>query len=340
MTPAASRVFMVSPLNFRYNPETGSTNAFQVAPSPSESAGLAVLANDQHQKLRALLESNGVEVALAESLPSSPDAPFCNNWFSTHPAEGGTAATLVLYPLLAENRRVERRKDLVDRLRPQYSRVVDLSVNEQKSRFLESTGSLVLDLRAKVAYAALSPRTDLSLAREWAAKLGPGTFAPIVPTIAPIVGTKTVFVSATLARNRDAKAPTGVLAVLNAVFSGLASSAPGEAASGLAGPGVGRASKTPACNIRVLSSARRARPFVAGGRSDESARSATPGWTFQFPAPCKGARDARPRGYHGDTHAYRGCRGAPHPGYERPALRAENQSSGSRGRLLRINSPP
>lgn len=163
---------MVSPVNFRYNPETGSTNAFQVVPSPSEAAGLAVLANDQHQKLRALLASNGVEVALAESLPLSPDAPFCNNWFSTHPARGGEPATLVLYPLLAENRRVERRKDLVDRLRPRYSRVVDFSANEQKSRFLESTGSLVLDLRSNVAYAALSPRTDLALAREWAEQLG------------------------------------------------------------------------------------------------------------------------------------------------------------------------
>jgi hypothetical protein len=162
---------MVTPVNFRYNRETGSTNAFQVAPSPSDEIGLADLAVEQHQRLHALLESNGVQVSLARSLPSSPDAPFCNNWFSTHPAEAGIAATLVLYPLLAENRRIERRKDLVDLLRPAYPRVVDLSPNEGQARFLESTGSLVLDPVTKAAYAALSPRTNLSLAMEWAEQL-------------------------------------------------------------------------------------------------------------------------------------------------------------------------
>lgn len=171
MTAAASRVFLVEPVNFRYNQETGSTNAFQAVPAPGEAMGLADLALEQHQGLRALLEANGVEVTLAQSLESSPDAPFCNNWFSTHPAAAGEPATLVLYPLLAPNRRIERRKDLVDLFRPRYPRVVDLSSNELHSRFLESTGSLVLDAGGKAAYAALSPRTDPALAREWAAQL-------------------------------------------------------------------------------------------------------------------------------------------------------------------------
>jgi hypothetical protein len=69
---------------------------------------------------------------------------------------------------MAENRRIERRGDLVSLIRPAYSRMVDLSPNEQRARFLESTGSLVLDHEARTAYAALSPRTDLSLAKEWA----------------------------------------------------------------------------------------------------------------------------------------------------------------------------
>lgn len=171
MTVAASRVFLIQPVNFRYNRETGSTNAFQVAPTPEQAARLADLAVAQHEQLRALLEANGVIVSLARSLETSPDAPFCNNWFSTHPAEGGTPATLVLYPLLAENRRIERRGDLVALLRPMYPRVLDLSPRERESRFLESTGSLVLDQRGRAAYAALSPRTDLALAREWAEQL-------------------------------------------------------------------------------------------------------------------------------------------------------------------------
>ena len=168
----ASHVLRVEPVRFRYNPETGDTNAFQVAPSPEEAAGLSALAATQHHALRDLLVAEGVTVTLTRSLAETPDAPFCNNWFSTHPAGERGPATLVLYPLLAGNRRTERREDLVALLRPSYPRLIDLSPNERRARFLESTGSLVLDHQARVAYAALSPRTDASLAREWAEQLG------------------------------------------------------------------------------------------------------------------------------------------------------------------------
>jgi hypothetical protein len=171
---AASRVFLVAPLRFRFNPETRETNAFQEAPPPDEEDRLSAQALEQHQLLRQLLVANGVEATLARSLESTPDAPFCNNWFSTHRADGDAPATLVLYPLLAENRRAERRADLVDLLRPAYPRVLDLSANERKGRFLESTGSLVLDHDTRTAYAALSPRTDAGLASEWARDLGYG----------------------------------------------------------------------------------------------------------------------------------------------------------------------
>ncbi len=178
MTPAqpgaraASHVLLVEPVNFRYNRETGPTNAFQIAPGAAEEQALSELATEQHHRMRDLLVDHGVVVTLARSLPTSPDAPFCNNWFSTHPAHAGVPATLVLYPLLAENRRIERRGDLLSLLLPGYPRVVDLSPNERKARFLESTGSLVLDHAARTAYAALSPRTDFSLASEWASELG------------------------------------------------------------------------------------------------------------------------------------------------------------------------
>jgi hypothetical protein len=168
---AASHVLLVEPVDFRYNRETRATNAFQTAPRPEEEQALSALAVEQHHRLRDLLVEHGVAVTLARSLATSPDAPFCNNWFSTHPADDSSPATLVLYPLLAENRRTERRGDLVALLRPAYPRVVDLSPNERKARFLESTGSLVLDHGARTAYAALSPRTDFSLASEWAGEL-------------------------------------------------------------------------------------------------------------------------------------------------------------------------
>lgn len=177
MTPAsggraASHVLLVTPVNFRYNPETGATNTFQAAPAPDEEAKLSEQAAVEHRVLRDLLVDRGVTVTLAQSLETSPDAPFCNNWFSTHPADGRAPATLVLYPLMAKNRRIERREDLVALLRPGYPRLVDLSPNEGKSRFLESTGSLVLDHAARTAYAALSPRTEPGLAQEWATQLG------------------------------------------------------------------------------------------------------------------------------------------------------------------------
>ena len=168
---AASHVLLIEPVNFRFNRETEATNAFQTAPSADEETALAALAIEQHHSLRDLLVARGVKVTLTRSLPTSPDAPFCNNWFSTHPADATAPATLVLYPLMAENRRLERRGDLVSMLRPAYPRVVDLSPNERKSRFLESTGSLVLDHESRTAYAALSPRTDFSLASEWASQL-------------------------------------------------------------------------------------------------------------------------------------------------------------------------
>jgi hypothetical protein len=168
---AASHVLLIEPVNFRSNPETEATNAFQSSPEPDQAAALAALAVQQHHGLRELLLAHGVTVTLARSLATSPDAPFCNNWFSTHPADERGPATLVLYPLLAANRRLERRNDLIALLRPTYPRLVDLTPNEQRGRFLESTGSLVLDHQSRTAYAALSPRTDLSLASEWAAQL-------------------------------------------------------------------------------------------------------------------------------------------------------------------------
>ena len=168
---AASHVLLIEPVNFRFNRETEATNAFQVAPPPDEAEALSALAVEQHHRLRDLLVGHDVTVTLAQSLATSPDAPFCNNWFSTHPADARAPATLVLYPLMAENRRIERRIDLVSLIQPAYPRVLDLSPNEQRARFLESTGSLVLDHESRVAYAALSPRTDLSLAKEWAEAL-------------------------------------------------------------------------------------------------------------------------------------------------------------------------
>ena len=169
---AARHVFLIEPVEFRYNRETADTNVFQHRPPAAEEVRLSSLAVVQHRALRDLLVTHGVAVTVARSSAETPDAAFCNNWFSTHPADRDRPATLVLYPLLAPNRRIERRPDLVALLRTAYPRVVDFSEGEARSLFLESTGSLVLDHDARVAYAALSPRTDFGLASEWARTLG------------------------------------------------------------------------------------------------------------------------------------------------------------------------
>jgi hypothetical protein len=167
---AASHVLMVAPVDLRYNPETAGSNAFMRDPGPEAGRELARAAADQHRELRDQLVAAGVTVTVVRSRPDTPDAPFCNNWFSTHPGAGG--ATLVLYPLLAPSRRLERRDDLVSLLRGRARTVVDLSGWERDGAYLESTVSLCLDDAARVAYAALSPRTDRALAEEWARTLG------------------------------------------------------------------------------------------------------------------------------------------------------------------------
>lgn len=177
---AASHVLMVEPVRFRYNSETGASNSFQSAPSSAEEQAVADEAVHEHRMLRDLLVSNGVHVTVVRCDERTPDAPFCNNWFSTHPAvdlhvaEGTrpAPATLVLYPLLAPNRRMERRADLIAMLRTKYPRMVDFSGHEREARFLESTGSLCLDDANRVAYAALSPRTDAALAGQFGRELG------------------------------------------------------------------------------------------------------------------------------------------------------------------------
>lgn len=165
---AASHVLLIEPVDFRSNPETAASNVFQQALDREAAAHQSRAAKNQHRALRDLLIENGVRITVMRSRAETPDAPFCNNWFSTHPA----TETLVLYPLLAPSRRTERRPDIVALLRQWYPTVVDFSDRERAGVFLESTGSLCLDDEARIAYAALSPRTDRLLAEEWARTMG------------------------------------------------------------------------------------------------------------------------------------------------------------------------
>jgi len=166
---------MVRPKHFGYNAQTAGTNRFQrLAPdSLSAATDVAQQALQEFDAFAAALSAEGVKVCVVpdSDTPHKPDAVFPNNWVSFH-ADG----TVVLYPMHAGNRREERRPEVIDTVVRetgfQVRRVLDLTRHEHEGRFLEGTGSLVLDHRARVAYACRSPRTDETVAREWAGEMG------------------------------------------------------------------------------------------------------------------------------------------------------------------------
>jgi hypothetical protein len=166
---------MVRPKHFAYNAQTAGTNRFQQQGSEGKAAAVEVA----HQALRefdafaAALTAEGVKVCVVpdSDTPRKPDAVFPNNWVSFH-ADG----TVVLYPMHAANRRAERRPEIIEAVTRetgfQVGRLLDLTHHENEGRFLEGTGSRVLDHRARIADACRSPRTDESVAREWAREMG------------------------------------------------------------------------------------------------------------------------------------------------------------------------
>ena len=168
----AEAVLMVRPASFGYNPETATTNRLQRPPA-SVAGGERTRARQEHEALAAALESEGVSVCVVEdtAAPPKPDAVFPNNWVSFH--EDGT---VVLYPMQAEIRRRERRQEVIDavaeRLGFAVARTVDLTSHEAEGRFLEGTGSLVLDHLERTAYACVSARTDPVVVEEWCRELG------------------------------------------------------------------------------------------------------------------------------------------------------------------------
>lgn len=166
---SAQSVLMVRPAAFGFNPQTAASNAFQ-RPAGSATAATAVLS--EFDGVVNLLRGAGVEVIVAADTPApaKPDAIFPNNWVSFH-ADG----TVVLYPMLAANRRAERREELIEQVAREGSfrvtRTIDLSARENAGQYLEGTGSLVLDRAAHIAYAGLSARTDLDALGDFAQQL-------------------------------------------------------------------------------------------------------------------------------------------------------------------------
>jgi hypothetical protein len=162
-------LLMVQPASFGYNAETADSNSFQHPPG-DDLINLQKLALNEFENAVRIIKESGVEVIIIpDAAPAKPDAIFPNNWISTH-----SRGLIITYPMLALNRRRERRPDIIETLKDRFvvNEVWDISDNENNNRFLEGTGSIVFDHVNQVAYACLSPRTDEELLNELCNKIG------------------------------------------------------------------------------------------------------------------------------------------------------------------------
>ncbi|MEN8249885.1 MAG: arginine deiminase-related protein [Bacteroidota bacterium] len=155
-----SSILMIRPVSFNANPETAQNNYYQKlieGLSPEQAQEKALF---EFNHFVDVLKEKGIDVVVVDdtSDPETPDAVFPNNWISFH-----HDGTIALYPMFAESRRLERRDDIIDILKENgfvIERVRDYTAFEHQSKYLEGTGSMILDRDNHILYAALSARTN------------------------------------------------------------------------------------------------------------------------------------------------------------------------------------
>ena len=158
---APESIMMIRPSNFGYNPLTAQSNAFQVSDIDATPQEIGRIAQNEFDHFHDLLSKANVDTIIFDDAEGStlPDSVFPNNWISFH-----HNGTVVLYPMMAENRRLERRMDILPALQNRFGfhieRILDYTNHEVDGQYLEGTGSVVLDYVNKIAYANRSPRTD------------------------------------------------------------------------------------------------------------------------------------------------------------------------------------
>lgn len=166
-------VLMIEPAAFGFNAETAQNNYFQIN---SENAETQTKALQEFNNFVEKLRSKGINVITVKDTlePHTPDSIFPNNWISMH-----SDGTVVLYPMCAVNRRWERRNDILEILKRNFSvkEIIDFSAPENDGKFLEGTGSMIFDHDNKLAYGSVSLRLDEQLFREFCEKFG---FEPVV----------------------------------------------------------------------------------------------------------------------------------------------------------------
>lgn len=169
MAQNTHHIMMIRPVRFTFNEQTAESNSFQQAAAKSEDTQARAL--QEFDDFVEILRKNGVQVWVVEDTdePHTPDSIFPNNWISMH-----DDSRIVLYPMQAENRRLERRPDIAHHLAETFAMqdIVDYTASEKEEIFLEGTGSMVLDRDRKICYACLSPRTHPALLEKFCADFG------------------------------------------------------------------------------------------------------------------------------------------------------------------------
>lgn len=169
-------VLMIEPVSFGYNYQTAKNNFFQQNDSVSVES-IQEKAKEEFRNMVDKLRKFGINVLVVKDTeqPHTPDSIFPNNWISFH-----SDGKVVLYPMYAENRRVERREDILGSIEKEgfiINEIIDYSRAEEEDIFLEGTGSMVLDRTNEIAYAAISERTNEELFIEFCEDL---EFSPVV----------------------------------------------------------------------------------------------------------------------------------------------------------------
>ncbi len=162
---------MVKPIHFKKNEETAVNNYFQRSMEGISTDKAQDLALREFDTFVAKLRQNQIEVVVFEDteISDTPDSIFPNNWVTLH-----DDGTIITYPMFAPNRRRERREDVINKFREEFfvDQIFSFTHWEEKNKFLEGTGSLILDRPHKVAYAALSERTSIDVLEDFHNKTG------------------------------------------------------------------------------------------------------------------------------------------------------------------------
>ena len=167
MRQTTNTLLMVRPVHFRMNEQTAVNNYYQRSLQGVLPATINSKAQKEFDAFVEKLKSIGLTVLVVNDseTTNTPDSIFPNNWISFH--QNGTVA---VYPMFAENRRLERREDILDFVEENgfiIENIVDYSEAENSDIFLEGTGSMVLDRENRKAYCAISPRADEELLIEF-----------------------------------------------------------------------------------------------------------------------------------------------------------------------------